>query len=61
MKRPSKRRSCQVKVRYDNPDVATIALNRRVGRGATPITLHIYRCRHCSGWHIGHRRRGGHG
>lgn len=56
MKRPSKRRSCEGKVRHDNPDSAHIALRARIGRGATPYTLHVYRCRHCEGWHIGHKR-----
>jgi hypothetical protein len=61
VKRPSRRRSCEGKVRHDNPDTAHMHLTRRVSGGATPYTLHAYRCRHCSGWHVGHKRRGGHG
>lgn len=25
-------------------------------RGASPVALNVYRCRHCHTWHVGHRR-----
>lgn len=50
---------CAGKARYDDSRAARAVLgrmnDRRCGRSA-----HVYRCRYCAGWHIGHMKPRGH-
>lgn len=57
MKRTKKQRACDGKVRHDNPDSAHLHLNKLIANGSTPYRMEVYKCRHCSGWHVGHKRR----
>lgn len=56
MKRVKKRDSCDGKVRHDSPDAAHIHLNRLIASGSTPYRWHVYKCRFCPSWHVGHKR-----
>lgn len=46
--------SCARKVRYGHAETAETArlhMQRKTGEA-----LEVYKCRHCDGWHVGHRR-----
>lgn len=54
----TKNRGCTEKVRHDNRQTALAAMWSLVHRrGACPARYNVYRCRHCPGWHVGHRPR----
>ena len=49
-KRAFRRKSCEKKVRFTSDGSAWKSL-----RGHSKIgTMHVYRCKFCGGWHIGH-------
>jgi hypothetical protein len=55
----SKGRGCDGKKRHDDKDQAVgqiWSLARH--RGAVPSRYQAYSCKHCGGWHVGHRPRG---
>lgn len=51
----TKGRACQGKQRHPNKDAAERALFRLARAGADRAGLNTYQCRHCGGWHLGHR------
>lgn len=56
----TKARECGTKFRHDSKagaDAQAASLHRN--RAATPATAHVYRCPHCGGWHVGHRKQRG--
>lgn len=50
-----KRRSCRHKHAHPTRQDAHAALASLIARGASPYYMHVYKCRHCGGWHVGHR------
>lgn len=50
-------RACAGKLAHGTRQDALAHLARLVRGGAAPWRLVIYRCRHCSRFHIGHRGR----
>lgn len=54
-KRAKRRRSCEGKRRHPDRDAAA-AHAGRLNRGRDAADrVEPYRCRHCRGWHVGHR------
>jgi hypothetical protein len=52
----ARRRSCKRKQRHETRQAANEQLNNLIkNRYASPIYMHAYKCRHCGGYHIGHR------
>lgn len=54
-KRHVRRKQCEAKVRYPTAAVASVAL-RKLKRRAdfNGGLVHVYPCRFCKGWHVGH-------
>ena len=50
----TKNRACAGKHRHANQTIAEQHRERLIGSGAYGPRLAVYRCRHCSGWHVGH-------
>jgi hypothetical protein len=50
-----KARSCDGKRRHDSYAAARVAVIR-LARQNHDETIHAYKCVHCGGWHVGHRR-----
>lgn len=49
--------TCGTKLRYDTRGDATAARTRLITQaGAATASLGAYKCRHCPGYHVGHRR-----
>lgn len=58
-KRRLRRRECERKVRHPNHRAATYALHHTGAARVLPQGaghLHVYQCRNCGGWHVGHER-----
>lgn len=53
-KRRLRRKACEGKNKHATREAASVELKLRPRDVRT--SLGIYRCRHCSHWHIGHRR-----
>jgi hypothetical protein len=53
-KRKIRRRSCASKVRHKDAIGALITLKRNKMRSGP---MHVYACKFCGGFHIGHKRR----
>lgn len=54
--RATRARACDGKQRHPNREAAVqrlLALARKTGTATH--SLNVYRCRHCQGFHIGHR------
>lgn len=47
---------CGTKTRFETRADAARARDWKVEKGAAAGSIGAYRCRHCSGFHIGHRR-----
>lgn len=55
----TKGRACEGKRRYNTPAAAEVSRRSLIrNQGAAPQGLRVYRCRHCSGYHVGHWRVG---
>ena len=51
-----RRRSCDRKERHQTRQSAEEQLNALIRkRGASPYYMHVYKCRHCGAYHVGHR------
>jgi hypothetical protein len=48
-KRRQRRKSCEGKAKHATEAAAVIQIQRSGERGLNP-----YKCKHCSGWHVGH-------
>lgn len=57
MTTPTKTRSCTGKRRHPTKGAAQAALRTYIEQGASPGSMHVYRCRHCGGYHVGHLGR----
>lgn len=54
-KRRLRRRECEGKARHTERGHAMIALRRLHQMHGHQGQLHVYRCPHCGGFHVGHR------
>lgn len=52
----TKARECGTKVRHPSRSHALEHLHQLLNKGASPALMHVYRCRGCLSWHVGHRR-----
>lgn len=52
MRKPSKKKSCEGKMKYQSVDEALAARNRVFERSG--VNLSVYRCSFCGKYHIGH-------
>jgi hypothetical protein len=53
---PRRRRSCKRKRRHTTREGAEDQLRSlERNRFATGMYMHAYKCRHCGGYHVGHR------
>lgn len=51
-----KRRSCKHKRAHKTREEANAALASVIrNRHASPYYMHVYKCRHCGAWHVGHK------
>lgn len=53
VKRIDVQASCEGKQRYESHSHAAMVWKARHQRGTTKGGIGIYRCRHCTGWHMG--------
>lgn len=53
----SKKRSCGTKTRHETQGAAE-GCRRSMERRKADLSLHVYKCRHCKGWHVGHPSKG---
>jgi hypothetical protein len=56
VKKQTKRRACAGKKRNATKADAVRQLDRMIRDGSSPDALEPYKCGHCDGWHVGHRR-----
>lgn len=52
----SRARQCGRKHRHPSEGKALAQIRSLAQRGADVARLQPYACRHCGGWHVGHRR-----
>lgn len=52
-KRSKKQFSCDGKIRHEREEHADTARKVFIARGVASWRIHVYRCRHCHGWHVG--------
>lgn len=51
-----RRRSCRRKQKHDTREAAEQQLTSLIkNRYASPAYMHVYKCRHCGKYHVGHR------
>jgi hypothetical protein len=51
-----RRRSCAKKQRHPTRAAAEQQLSALIRkRGASPYYMHVYKCRYCGAYHVGHR------
>jgi hypothetical protein len=51
-----RRQSCRRKRSYETRDAANAALKVLIRKYfASELYMHAYKCRHCAGYHVGHR------
>lgn len=53
-KRRLRRRSCERKVRHEDPGAAWAMVKRLHRTKGDQGNLQVYRCPFCGGWHVGH-------
>jgi hypothetical protein len=53
-KRRIRNKQCVGKVRHDSKEAAHAALGKTFNGSVRG--LHLYHCRFCNGWHVGHKR-----